>query len=275
MLQPGLLTGAATELKQDDVITELVLLNSNTPTDFYQEVTLGNIPGQARGQTGANNPGLSADNLESVNNIRLETGTGMLYPFLTADTTLFASSSSASDTGTYVVVGLDDTLTEVTRFVTLTGQTPVALSGDIFRISIMLSITGTNSVGSIYLSSDSGDITDGVPVTLSKVLAKIDVGGQQSIISSRTVPAGKKMYIFAIESQTSKAADVDINIRFRFTLTDEFSNSPPFQVFQSGVNVIEKMGFVIPEDAEFDIAASSPTAGSKVTVGILLVFIDV
>lgn len=250
-------------------------VDSTLVFDYYQELTAGNITGRSRGQTGANNPGLSADNLESVNNIRLETGTGMLYPFLTADTTLYISSSSASDTDTYVVLGLDDTLTEITRIVTLNGQTPVALTGDMFRISIMLSLTGTNAVGSIYLSKDQNAITSGVPNLLSNVLAKVDVGGQQSIISSRTVPAGKKMYLFAIETQTSKAADVDVNIRFRFDLTDQFSDSPPFQVFQSGVNVIERMGFLIPENAEFDITASSPTAGSKVTVGILLVFIDV
>lgn len=243
--------------------------------NFFFDVALGNVPSFTRSALGGNNPGLSADNEEGVNNIRLETGTGSLYPYPTANVTAFVSSSSASDTGTIAVLGLDDTHTKVTRLATLNGQTPVALSGDIFRIEQMFIITATKAVGNIYLSTDDTDITAGVPNTLSNVLGKIDSGGKLFSAAALTVPLNQKAYLFALEPNTSKAGDVDITLRFRSNATDDFAPAPPFQVFQSSTTLTDRMGLVLVEKGEIDITATSPTVGSKVTVGFLIIFVDV
>lgn len=275
-LQPGLLTGAATELKQDDILTALALLNSNTPTDFYQEVSLGNIAGQSSVATAGNNPGLPANVQESVNNIRLETGTGSLYPYLTADTTVYVSSSSASDTQVIGIDGLDATYNPVFRLATLNGQTPVVFSGTIFRIKSVFMIPGPLSVavGNIYVSTDNTDITDGVPNTLSKVLAKIDKDFTQGVTGQFTIPAGKTGYLFNVLFNSSKAADAEINLRFKLSATGDPTLSPPFQTFQSSVGVNERIGIALGEKIDIDVVAKSPTAGSKITVAFNTIVID-
>lgn len=245
-----------------------------SPRDYFKEVAAGNISGQLRTALGANNPGLTANREEGVNNIRLETGTGGLYPYPLADVTVYASSSSGSDTGTAILQGLDDTYTEVIRFVTLSGQTPVAVSGDIFRITGATLITSAGAVGNIYFSTDNLDITAGVPDTLTNVLAKIDSGDKAFFASYTTVPLNKKAYIFEFNPSASKAGDVNVILKFRFSPTEDFIISPAFQAFQSNSTFINNMGTFLPEKTDIDITAISPTQGSKVLVTFSIILTD-
>ena len=244
--------------------------------DFYQEVSLGNIPGQSVNSTAGNNPGLSVNVQESVNNIRLETGTGSLYPYPTANTTVYVSSSSANDTQIIGIVGLDDTYTSVFRIATLNGQTPVVFSGDVFRIDSAFIITSpiVVPVGNVYISTDNTDITAGVPNTLSKVLCKIDTGFAQGVTGVFTIPAGKTGYLRDVLFNSSKAADAEINLRFKISATGDPSLSPPFQTFQSSINISQFIGTPLGEKIDIDVVAKSPTAGSKITIAFNIVIID-
>lgn len=262
----------ATESKQDDIVTAVGL-----GADFYFNVVNGLISGSSSGALAGNNPGVAVNNEESVNNIRLETGTGAVYTYLTANTTVYVSSSSASDTQTVALVGLDATYTEVVRVATLTGQTPVAFSGSIFRVLAIAIISSPNvaAIGNIYVSTDNADITDGVPNTLSKVVVKMDTGFIQGVSGNRTVPLNKKAYLFDFLFNTSKSTDAEISIRFRSSATDDFAPAPPFQIFQNSATITEKMGITVPEKTDIDFTAKSPTAGSKITASISIIFTDV
>ena len=245
------------------------------PDDFYFDVAVGNKEDLARSAFGSNNPGLTANREEGVNNIRLETGTGGLYPFPTADTNIYISSSSASDTATVVLVGLDDTYTEVVRLATLTGQTPVQMSGDIFRVSQVGFVTPSKAIGNIYFSTDNTDITSGVPNTLTNVLAKIDSGNTAGFFSYFTVPVGEQIYLFDFTPSSSKAGDVNVNLKFRFDTLSDFSYSPEFQAFQDNSRFVEKLGIVLPEKTDISLTASSPTQGSKVLASFSTIRITV
>lgn len=242
--------------------------------DYFKEVAVGNVTDEARVGFGGNNPGLAVSTEESINNIRLESGFGSVYTYLTADTTLYASSSSASDTGTMVIIGMDDTYTQVVRTVTLNGQTPVALSGQMFRIFNTAIISSSKAVGNIYISDDNTDITAGVPNTLSKVKAKLDAGNKLGFLSQFTIPTGKSAYLVEFTPSSSKSADVDINLRFRSTTTEDFGTAPPFQAFQNSSSFNLVMGFTLPAQTDIDLTASSPTAGSKCTVAWAVILID-
>jgi len=246
-------------------------------SDFFFEMANGNIPGLTQGTVAGNNPGLSADTEESVNNIRLETGTGAVYTYLTTDTTVYISSSNANDTQIIALVGFDDTFTAVVRIATLNGQTPVAFSGDIFRVTAIAIISSPQvaAVGNIYLSTDNTDITAGVPNTLSKVLAKIDTGGTQGTLANRTISATQKAYLFNIVFNSSKSTDADIILRFRTAPDDDFAPAPPFQVFQNTDTVNQIIGTPLPAKTDIDITAISPTAGSKITAQFSLILTDI
>ena len=251
--------------------------NEGAAEDFFFAVANGDVTGSSLSQTAGNNPGLTINTKENVNNIRLETGTGAIYTYLSADTTLYVSSSSASDTQTLVVIGLDDTYTAVTRIVTLNGQTPVVLSGDIFRVFLVVMISSplVVAIGNIYLSSDNTDITSGVPNTLSKVLMKIDVGFAVGVNGTRTIALNKKGYLFNIVFNSSKSADAEIFLRFRFATTSDFSLSPPFQIYQNSDTVNEIVGTNLPAKTDMDIVAETPTANSKITSSFFLVLTDI
>lgn len=246
-----------------------------TEKDFFFSVRNGDFTGLTARLFGGQNPGVSADNEEGVNNIRLETGTGEIYTYLTTDTTLFASSTDATESVILAVLGLDSLFNSITRLVTLNGQTPVALSGTMFRIISLFVISGVTNKGNIYISTDDLDITAGIPNTLSKVKTKMDAGTGQGNLAAFTVGKDTKSYFYNLEIANSKVADIDMLVRFKFVGDTDFNTGPPFQIFQSGVGFFGSTGFNLPEGTDIDFTVKSPTSGSKLTLQLFVIDIDV
>ena len=123
---------------------------------------------------------------------------GTLYPFLAAAATLYASSSSGSDTFEFTVQGLDADWNEQEAVVTLTGQDQVALPGTWIRVNRCFNDTGTAAVGDVYIAEQSlgGDLVGGVPQTATKVKAKVGVGNEQTLMCVYSVPAGKTLFLY-------------------------------------------------------------------------------
>jgi len=243
--------------------------------DFFFDVITGNVPGLTRFVSAGNNDGLASNVEESVNNISLEDGVGAIYTYVSADTTVYVSSSDGSDTQTYALLGLNDAYTPVLRIATANGQTPVVFSGDIFRIDAVINISSPAkiAVGNVYISTDNTDITAGVPNTLSKVLGKVDVGRTDGPLPNRTVPAGKMGFFYDFVFNSSKATDAEIFLRFRLDKDADFSTAPPFLVFQN--TALINSPTLLPAQSEIDATALTPTAGSKATVSFQVIFIDV
>ncbi len=123
---------------------------------------------------------------------------GTLYPFLAAAATLYASSSSGSDTFEYTVQGLDGDWAEQSVTVTLTGQAQVALPGTWIRVNRAFNDTATAAVGDIYIAEEAtgGDLVGGVPQTATKIKAKVGIGNEQTLMCVYSVPAGKTLFLY-------------------------------------------------------------------------------
>ena len=193
------------------------------------------------------------------------------YTYLTADTDLFISSSSASDTAVTVsIIGLDDTYTEITRTVTVGGQSQVQISGQMFRIYEMSVNGSTAPVGDLYLA-ETDTLTDGVPDTSSKVKAKIrlDAFGNThgaTQMALYTVPAGKIAQPIRFAQTTGKGNDGLLTPKLR-PLGGIFRTLSEFELYQQ-TNEFGIAGLIFPEKSDFEISTSTLNAGSKITASV-------
>lgn len=113
---------------------------------------------------------------------------GGVYTFLTEDTALYLTSSDNADTMTVSVTGITAAGLEVTQTQVLTGQTPVALDTDMYRVYRAYIVGAVAPAGDIYLAESDAYTTPGVPDTASKVKLKIDVDINQTLMAITSVP---------------------------------------------------------------------------------------
>lgn len=262
---PGTLDATAdlaTEEKQDDIITEL-----QQGADFFFNVALGNVPGHA-------NPGMIGDN--SAVGLTEETiwNVGGQYVYLTADTPLFISSSSASDTGTYAATGLNDLYARITSLATATGQTQAAFSTDMFRVQVgvLLSASGPN-VGDIYIA-ESTPLTDGVPDDLTKVKVKIPAGEGVASNGTFTTSADTRNYMIQIQDTVGKGKNADFVVKFRQFGQDFFVKTTKAAIYQSPHNFGENIGFFVGPKVDIEFAAVSTDVDANVNMISRVIRVD-
>jgi hypothetical protein len=161
--------------------------NERPTSNFLFDVVRGAIPNAfAVHKFGANFDIDQADDPESV-----WTGGG-LYPWasLSSAQTIYCISTSASDTATLSIEGLDANYDEQTEVVTLTGTTAVATTNTFIRVFRMTYQDGANV----------GDITARVTSGTGTVVAQIDAGYAQTLMAVYTIPAGFTGYLVALDS---------------------------------------------------------------------------
>lgn len=134
------------------------------------------------------------------------------------------SSSSAGDTQDIEVQGLGAGYVPVTQTVTLTGQTPVALTTPLLRVFRLKNVNSTDNAGHVYCFVD-GTVTAGVPNTPADVRAVIQPGNNQTLMAIYTVPAGYTGYMrdyYVATAGASRSSEYPCQLRAR----------PEGQVFQ-------------------------------------------
>ena len=126
-----------------------------------------------------------ADDPESV-----WTGGG-LYPWASLATaqTIYCLSTSASDTTTLTLEGLDANYDEISETVTLTGLTAVTTTNQFLRVFRMT-----------YDATNVGAIEARVTSATGTVVAQIDEGYAQTLMAVYTVPAGYTGYLVALDA---------------------------------------------------------------------------
>lgn len=111
--------------------------------------------------------------------------------------TLYASSTSGSDTVTMDVQGLDENWDEQSVSITLTGQTAVQV-GDAtgwLRVNRAYNTSGTLLVGNVYLHIDATP-TAGVPDTpATDIKTMVTIAEQQTMQTCYTVARNKAAYV--------------------------------------------------------------------------------
>ena len=127
---------------------------------------------------------------------------GGLYPWSSLATaqTIYCISTSASDTAVLTIEGLDANYNEQIETVTLTGTTAVATSNTFIRVFRMTYEDGAN-VGTITARVTSGTGT---------VVAQIDIGYAQTLMSVYTVPAGYTAYMVTTDCTIDSRKDCQI-----------------------------------------------------------------
>lgn len=238
---------------------------------FFAEVSLGNIPGATRQGRGGTNEDINADSEEHIG--ALGGGYDSANRYLSANTTLFLSSTDAGDNQIWGVTGLwqdgNGDWVRVTRLVTLNGQNQVALNAQLIRVDGVFNIDSSKSDGDIYLA-ESDTLTDGVPNTESKQKYKSIAGRQASNSALYTVPSNKEAYIFQLSGSVGEANDA--KIFFRVRAPGSIFQAPfPFPIFQQPFGFFEGSGFILTEkfDVEFTCETQDASATAMVAFEIL------
>ncbi len=156
---------------------------------------------------------LSADTLETVWTV------GGNEVYISDDGITHISSSSASDTQEIRVEGhtiSGNDLTFVVQTVTLSGQTSVALTTGLARVSRISNNGGTDLVGRVVVYEDTA-ISGGIPTDTTKIHIDIPLGFQQSF-KAATSFSKEDYYVMtgfygAVSAKQSAAVDFYIEIK--------------------------------------------------------------
>ena len=247
--------------------------------DYYVEVAAGRVAGSAAGFAIGSNAAVGATNTEAVWDV------GGNYTYLTSNTQLYISSSSASDTAVTVLLdNLDEDYAVAPLTVTTNGQTQVAFSAATgFRVRVAVVTGSTSPIGDLYIAI-SGPLTAGVPNTLSDVKAKIPLGtdtaGAGPIDATTdyasdnishnglyTVEAGKRLIVPRIITGTDKNDNIKISGRGRL-FGGSWLNRNPIPLYQANSPTDFNPPLVITEKSDIEFRAIAGTAGSHAQVNM-------
>lgn len=198
---------------------------------------------------------------------------GKPYTYLPSATTLFASSSSASDTAvTITATGLAGDFEIIQSEVTLTGQTQVAFGTDFLRVFSVVNTSGTPLVGDVYIA-ESDTLTAGVPDTDSKVKSFIPVGKEITKNGFITTPADRSLLVHNIRFGAGKGESGTFQAKVRqedgvFVIVTEI---PVYQLFFEA-NITPP--FVVPSKADIEFAFIPKNGGIPIGMNFDTYLID-
>jgi len=175
------------------------------------------------------------------------------------------SSSSGSDTQQIIIeghtvtgTGASAVFTFSVQTVTLSGQTKVALTTPLARVSRAYNDDSTDLVGNIYVYEDD-TVTAGVPQTANKLHLQIPAGSNKSFKASTTFSnndyfALTGMYASVTKSSGNAAVDFFLEVRFvgkTFTVKEQMT----ITAGSAGVELFFDPVIVIPQNADVRIRA--------------------
>ena len=189
---------------------------------------------------------------------------GGLYPWASLATaqTIYCISTSASDTGTLTLEGLDANYNEQSETVTLTGTSAVTTTNTFLRVFRMTYGDSAN-VGTVTARVTSGTGT---------VVAQIDAAYAQTLMAVYTVPAGHTGYMAALDATIDSNKNCQILMYHRLL-------GKPFRI----AHIAEATGHYrydyhaplrIPEKTDIDIRIDDVSGNdSRVTANFDIVLI--
>jgi hypothetical protein len=191
----------------------------------------------------------------------------MVYDFSTTADIDSLSSSDASDNQDIEIQGLDGNTNLVTQTVTLSGQTRVDLSTDLYRVFRMKNVGTSNLTGHVFCYV-TNSITGGVPDDASKIRGIIHPENNQTEMAIYTVPNGKTAVLKSVDASilgANKSASYIIRLYARspggvFRLQKRF-------VLEDGVNPFTQYIFSVSGSysAGTDLKLTADIVGGAVT----------
>ena len=188
---------------------------------------------------------------------------GGVYPWasLSSAQTIYCLSTSASDTTTLTVEGLDANYDEISETVTLTGLTAVTTTNQFLRVFRMT-----------YDATNVGDIEARVTSASGTIVAQIDAGYAQTLMSVYTIPAGHTGYLVALDATIDGTKTCQMLMYHRLT-------GKPFRI----AHIAETEGhyrydftapLTVPEKTDIDIRIDNVSGNdARVTANFDIVLI--
>lgn len=223
--------------------------------DFAFLISSESIPGMETGIVRGIAEGITvAQGITTIFDAASPTNTS--YTYLTADTTLYLSSSSAADTQLVLIDGLDITLARVQQTKNLTGQTPVAITTDLFRVFEIRNVGTAEFAGDVYLSSDNA-ATAGVPDVENTIKAKAVIGREISNNTMFTVPLDCDFYFLNVRALVGKNHAAIIESRIRLPGSSIFFAAGTFPVYQTPFESTFIAKFRVPTGTDIEYRAKA------------------
>lgn len=187
------------------------------------------------------------------------------------------SSSDDGDTQDIEVHGLNTDWDLVTQTITLTGQTPVALTTSLIRAFRLKNVGATDNAGVIYCFVNVAT-TAGVPNTITNTRAAIQVGLNQTLMAIYSVPRAVTGYMGQFYSVVSNRKDQISDIAlFVRPFDGVFQLKHRGGVHATGTSYVPHQ-FRVPEKilakSDIRIEANSSKADGAVAAGFDLILVD-
>ena len=187
---------------------------------------------------------------------------GGLYPWQSVARVLDVQSDSGSDTMTMRILGLDVNFVEIFEDVVLTGLTTATTTQEFLRVYRMFLINGNGgNVGNITVESNS------------VVIAHIEAGRSQTLMSVYTIPAGKKGYIYQGNASVGEGKDVTIEMYVRIP-GGPFLISHVAQVYQTAYRFPFSFPLPLPARSDIDVRAKSTAVGTPISINFDVLLIN-
>lgn len=187
---------------------------------------------------------------------------GDAYVYPTSALTMTAVSSSASDTMSILVSGLDANYDQISETITLTGTVAVTLSTQFYRINSAVILAGNNA-GNITIAN--GGVT----------YAFIEAGTGATQACLYTVPNGYDLYLFRITANSATATGSQyLTIRNALrTSTGRELKVAEATFAESQVNYDRQIPFKIAEKTDFQFEAKSSSSTNQIAIFVEAVLV--
>lgn len=194
--------------------------------------------------------------------------------YLLADTELFVSSTSTSDTNVGIIIeGMtEDYINKKETFTITSGQSQQSV-GNWFRIFKTTVITGDAPLGTMYVA-ESDTLTGGEPNTPAKVHDYMPFGDNRTHKSACTVPANSTVYVTRLFMGVKKGKDAVFTFSVKRAENPAFIKVSDFPVYQSTIFTSFTPPFPIQEKTDFEFTATTQNNNTEVAVNVGYVMVD-
>jgi hypothetical protein len=189
---------------------------------------------------------------------------GGLYPWsaLSSPQTLYVSSTVGDgDDGSVEIQGLDSNWNILTETVSLAGSPSEVTTTNTFRRVFRM----------LYSSTNTGVITARTVSHAGTIVAQIDIGKAQTLMSVYTIPAGHIGYLLNYTAGVGKLDNADLSLYVRDGASGAFRIKSEMSIYES----IQRQEFSVPlrfsEKTDIDFRAKGATGNSKCTLNFDLV----
>ncbi len=241
---------------------------NTSPTNLFFEIARGKYPGVTTASILAFNPDVDIASEETI------WAQGGTYTYLTANTELFVSSTSASDTNVVLrIEGMTDDFVVKNDTITFTNGQAQQSIGNYFRIFKATVVGGSVPAGIIYIA-ETDTLTAGVPNTVSKIKAKMVLGANITQLGLFTVPANHTFYTVRLNTFTRKNKDAVVKVIARPEGFPGFVQTSQFPTFQNSVVLTFDPPFVLGEKTDLELRALTTTNQTEVAANVGYILID-